>query len=90
MTQYEILKKLQEIQANNIGVIDCNIETRKDHQCTQIIFKVCDYLFDKNGKIDDKNKSKLYIHRFKWTNPDYTYELKLIDDEIEMLKDIYK
>lgn len=89
MTINEVLKKLQEIQANNIGVIDCHIETRKDQNCTQIIFNACNYGFDTEGKIDRKNKSKLYVHRFKWTEPKVENELKTIEEEIKFLRKNY-
>lgn len=90
MSAQELLITLQKIQADNIGVIDCHIETRKDMQTTQIIFSACDYGFDINMKIDKRNRSKLYVHRFKWIDPDYKAELKVINDEIKLLKDKYE
>jgi hypothetical protein len=89
MSAQEVLKKLQEIQANNIGIIDCHIETRKDVECTQIVFNMCNYGFDDKRQIDKKNKSKLFVHRFKWTDPNYTEELKVITEEIKMLEKNY-
>ena len=90
MTPNEVLKKLQEIQANNIGIIDCHIETRKDQNCTQIIFNMCNYGFDDEGQIDKKNRSKLFVHRFKWWNePKVENELKTIEEEIKMLEKNY-
>ena len=86
MTPNEVLKKLQEIQANNIGIIDCHIETRKDMECTQIVFNMCNYGFDDEHKIDKKNRSKLYVHRFKWNEPKVENELKTIENEIKMLE----
>jgi len=94
MSAQELLITLQKIQADNIGVIDCHIETRKDMQTTQIIFNACDYGFDVNGKIDKRNRSKLYVHRFKWIDsnidPNYKNELKVINDEIKLLIDKYE
>ena len=89
MSAQEVLKKLEEIQADNIGIIDCHIETRKDMNCTQIVFNACNYGFDNEGKINKKNRSKLYVHRFKWTDPDYTEELKAITQEIKDLDKRY-
>jgi len=89
MTPNEVLKKLQKIQADNIGIIDCHIETRKDMECTQIIFNMCNYGFNTEGKIDKKNRSKLFVHRFKWIDPNYTEELKVITEEIKMLQKNY-
>ena len=89
MTPSEVLKKLQEIQANNIGIIDCHIETRKDQNCTQIIFNTCNYGFDDEGKIDKSNRSKLFVHRFKWNEPKVENELKTIEEEIKMLEKNY-
>ena len=89
MTPNEVLKKLQEIQANNIGVIDCHIETRKDMECTQIVFNMCNYRFDGEGKIDKKNRSKLFVHRFKWNEPKVENELKTIEEEIKLLEKNY-
>ena len=89
MSVQEVLKKLQEIQVNNIGIIDCHIETRKDMKCTQIIFNMCNYGFDDKRQIDKKNKSKLFVHRFKWTDPNCTEELKVITEEIKMLEKNY-
>ena len=89
MTPNEVLKKLQEIQANNIGVIDCHIETRKDMGCTQIVFNMCNYGFDDELKIDKKNKSKLYVHRFEWYEPKVEKELKTIEEEIKLLEKNY-
>lgn len=89
MTKEEVLEKLQKIQADNIGIIDCHIETRKDMDCTQIIFNACNYGFDDNGKIDKRNRSKLYVHRFEWFEPNYESEFKLIDEEIKLLEDKY-
>ena len=90
MNAQEVLKKLQKIQADNIGIIDCDIQTRKDMQMTQIVFNACDYGFDINGKVDKRNRSKLYVHRFKWIDPNYTNELNLINSEINFLKDKYE
>ena len=90
MTPQDILKKLQEIQFRNLGMIDCEIQTRKDMNCTQIVFNLCDYGFDNEGKINPKNKSKLYVHRFKWTESNYDNELNLINDEIKFLIDRYE
>lgn len=89
MTPNEVLKKLQEIQANNIGIIDCHIETRKDMECTQIVFNMCNYGFDDERKIDKKNKSKLFVHRFKWSEPKVENELKTIENEIKLLEKNY-
>ena len=89
MTPNEVLKKLQEIQANNIGIIDCHIETRKDMECTQIVFNMCNYGFDDELKIDKKNKSKLYVHRFEWYEPKVEKELKTIEEEIKLLEKNY-
>ena len=36
-----------------------------------------------------KNKSKLFVHRFKWTDSNYTEELKVITEEIKMLEKNY-
>jgi len=90
MTKEEVLEKLQKIQADNIGIIDCDIQTRKDMNSMQIVFNACNYGFDKDGKIDKKNRSKLYVHRFEWKEPNYECEFKLIDAEIKLLKDKYK
>ncbi len=90
MTKEEVLKKLQKIQAENIGIIDCEIQTRKDMNAMQIIFSACNYGFDKEGSIDLKNRSKLYVHRFEWKEPNYDNEFKTINEEIKMLKDKYK
>ena len=90
MTKEEVLEKLQKIQAENIGIIDCDIQTRKDMNCMQIVFNACNYGFDKDNKIDKKNRSKLYVHRFEWKEPNYESEFKLIDAEIKLLKDQYK
>ena len=90
MTKKEVLEKLQKIQAENIGIIDCDIQTRKDMNCMQIVFNACNYGFDKDGKIDKRNRSKLYVHRFEWKEPNYESEFKLIDAEIKLLKDQYK
>lgn len=89
MSAQEVLKKLQQIQADNIGVIDCEIQTRKDMQALQIVFHACDYGFDEEGKINKKNRSKLYVHRFKWADPNYKSELELIDSEIKYLQNNY-
>jgi hypothetical protein len=56
----------------------------------QIVFNACNYGFDDNGKIDKRNRSKLYVHRFAWKEPNYDSEFKLIDEEIKLLKDKYK
>ena len=86
MDKQEVLKKLQEIQVNNIGLVDCHIETRKDMDCTQIIFNMCNYGFDDEGKIDKKNRSKLYVHRFKWSEPKVENEFKKIEEELKLLE----
>ena len=90
MTKEEVLKKLQKIQADNIGIIDCDIQTRKDMDSMQIMFSACNYGFDKDRKIDRKNRSKLYIHKFEWKESNYDNEFMLIDTEIKLLKDRYK
>ena len=50
---------------------------------------MCNYGFDDKRQIDKKNKSKLFVHRFKWTDPNYTEELKIITEEIKMLEKNY-
>lgn len=90
MTKEEVLEKLQKIQVDNIGIIDCDIQTRKDMDSMQIIFSSCNYGFDKNGKIDRKNRSKLYVHKFEWKEKNYENEFITINEEIKLLKDRYK
>ena len=90
MTKEEVLKKLQKIQADNIGIIDCDIQTRKDMDSMQIVFSACNYGFNNDGKIDRKNRSKLYVHKFEWKEFNYDNEFMLIDTEIKLLKDRYK
>ena len=89
MDRYEVLRKLHEIQANELGVIDCSIEVRKDHCCTMIIFKACNYGQLPDSTVDPNNKSKLYIHTFKWEEPDCEKEFNNIHDEIKMLTKKY-
>lgn len=89
MDKYEVLKKLHEIQANNIGIIDCSIEVRKDHRCTGIIFRACNYGQLADLTVNPENKSKLYIHTFKWVEPDCEKEFNKIHDEIKMLTEKY-
>lgn len=93
MDKKEILQILQEYQLKYIDKIDIEIQTRKDQKGMQIIFEACNYKLNEDGKIDRKNRSKLYVHRFKWidSNIDSNYktELKVINDEIKLLKDKY-
>ena len=89
MDKFEVLRKLQQIQADNIGVIDCSIEVRKDQCCTRIIFKACNYKQLIDLKVDPENKSKLYIHIFKWKELNCENEFDKIEKEIKKLKDKY-
>ena len=89
MDKYEVLRKLHEIQINELGIIDCSIEVRKDHCCTRIIFTACNYKQLIDSKVDPKNRSKLYIHIFKWEEPDCENEFNKIHNEIKKLKDKY-
>ena len=89
MDYIETLKRLQAIQLDNIGIIDCHIETRKDMKKTQIFFSMCNYGFDDNNKIDRQNRSKLYVHKFEWKEDNIDKELASIDDEINLLKKKY-
>ena len=89
MDKFEVLRKLQQIQVDNIGVIDCSIEVRKDQWCTRIIFKACNYKQLTNFKVDPENRSKLYIHVFKWEEPNCENEFDKIEKEIDKIRKLY-
>jgi hypothetical protein len=86
MDKFEVLKKLQQIQTDNIGVIDCSIESRKDKQSTQFWFRACNYGQLENNQVDPENRSKLYTHRFKWVEPNCENEFDKIEKEINKLR----
>lgn len=70
------LHKLQMLQIVYCGVIDIQIETRKDQAVTMV--KFCNYLGD------FVEKSKLYIYKLPWYE-DNSKELDEIEQDLKML-----
>jgi len=90
MDKKEILQILQEYQLKYINKIDIEIQTRKDKKGIQIIFEACNYRLNEDGKIDIKNRSKLYVHRFYYNKPEkFKYELQAIESELKLLDEMY-
>ena len=84
-----ILRELQKLQTLYYGRIDAYIETRKDQELVRISFCNYDYSND-TKKIYDK--SKLYIHDFKWNMIfDYSLkELEAVKSEMSKIYSMYK
>lgn len=74
------IKKLHELQFKYLGIVDMQIETRKDQKTTLVTY--CNYTEGYSAK------SKLYLHKLKWyVNNDI--ELHEIELDLEMLSKKY-
>lgn len=71
------LERLHELQSQYMGVVDMQIETRKDQSCTMVTF--CGYTsrFERT--------SDLYIYKFYWSR-DNSNKFKHMENELEFLR----
>ena len=74
------IKKLHELQFKYLGIIDMNIETRKDMKATSVSY--CSY------PGDFPKGAKLYFHKLKWFE-NTENEIHQIELELEMLSKKY-
>lgn len=79
MITYDI-KKLHELQEKYIGIVDMQIETRKDMKLTMVMF--CNY---SDGF---SSKSKFYVYKLWWFRNNDS-ELYRIEKDLEMLSRKY-
>lgn len=79
MIAYDI-KKLHELQEKYIGIVDMQIETRKDMKLTMVMF--CNYSDGFSAK------SKFYVYKLWWFRNNDS-ELYRIEKDLEMLSKKY-
>ena len=77
--KHEELKRLQELQAKYLSIIDMVITTRKDKCLTMVEY--CNYL-PKFLK-----KSRLYMHKLYW-DKDNTLEINEIEENLKIMSDV--